>query len=142
VSDLVTPATPRLGEPPGCEEPERDEALGLVEAGRCALLKHPRAVQAMYRALVAEGRRFAETEQGRAWRARLEASEPIARARTLWEATTLNVLEAEPGGALPGALLDMLAHAISRGDLEDVLASHVEEIAAGPAGGEAGRLHA
>ena len=76
------------------------------------------AAQAAYRALVAEGRRYAETDEGRAWRARLDASETLRRLRPLWEAGTLNVLDGAEGSAIPSAFIELVAQALSRADLE------------------------
>ena len=99
-----------------------DLAARLVGWSQRLVLKYPSAAQAAYRALVAEGREFVTTAEGRAWRSRLEASDELRRLRPLWEAATLSVLDASEDTALPGQYIDLLAQALSRVDLEDVVA--------------------
>lgn len=90
----------------------------VVAEGQRLLFKHPVAAQRVYRALVAEGRRYAETEEGRAWRSRLQASPALRRLRPLWEAATFNVLEAEGDSILPTKLIELVAQALSHADIE------------------------
>jgi hypothetical protein len=115
--------TPLNGQPPDLIIPEDgdgdDELAGVITSMQRGLLKHPVAAQAAYRALVAEGRRFEATEEGRQWRARLEASPELSRLRSLWEAGTFNVLQADEEAPLPGALIDLIAQLASRADLEE-----------------------
>lgn len=86
------------------------------------LLEHPAAAQQLFSALVAEGRRYAETPDGAALAERLAGSELIRRARVLWEVATLNLLEESPPSVLPTRLLDVLAHAAAVEALEPFLA--------------------
>lgn len=96
-----------------------EEAVAAVIAqSQRILFKHPVAAQALYRALVAEGRQFATTSEGSAWRARLEASPAIRRLRPLWEAATFNVLEATGDSQLPSKLVELVAQALSHADME------------------------
>jgi len=95
----------------------------VIARGNRAVLKHPVAVQAAYRALVAEGRRFAKTDEGTMWRARLEASDAIRRASPLWEAATLNVLETSGDAALPSQLIELVAQALSHAGVEKIAAA-------------------
>lgn len=102
---------------------EEEQAVAdVVAEGQRFLFKHPVAAQALYRSLVAEGRRFAETDEGRAWRARLEASPAIRRLRPLWEAATFNVLEARGDSLLPSQLIELVAQALSHADIEKTTA--------------------
>lgn len=103
-----------------------DPVVRLVDQARRVVFKHPAAAQSAYRALVAEGRRYAKTPEGRAWRARLDASEALRRMRPLWEAATMNLLDGAEGAALPGAFIELLAQALSRTDLEAVTAALAE----------------
>jgi len=112
--------------------PDDDAAARLIAWVQRLLFKHPAAAQAAHRALVAEGRRFAETDEGRVWRARLDASETLRRCRPLWEAATLNVLDDDgDGDALPSQLIDLVAQAVSRGDLDAWTATLTEAAAFG-----------
>lgn len=97
---------------------DEEAVANVVAAGQRFVLKHPSAAQALYRALVAEGRRFAGSEDGHAWRARLEASPAIRRLRPLWEAATFNVLDATGESALPSKLVELVAQAVSHADIE------------------------
>lgn len=86
------------------------------------LLEHPAAAQRIFSALVAEGRRYAETPEGAALADRLAGSELIRRGRVVWEVTTLNLLEESPPAALPTRLLDVFARATAVEALEPFLA--------------------
>jgi hypothetical protein len=103
-----------------------DELSRLLFELRMIVLKHPVAAQAAFRSLVAEGRRFGETEEGRAWRARLERSELIRRGSTVLELGTLGMLDADSDQVLPTQLIDAFARAASRRDLEEALARRLE----------------
>jgi hypothetical protein len=102
------------------------ELSRLLRAGQRLVLKYPVAARALFRAFVAEGRRFAETAEGRVWKRRLARSRLIARGRVVWELTTLNLLD-EPGERLlPTALVEALARAATARDLEPLLAALLE----------------
>lgn len=103
-----------------------DELSRLLFELRWLVLKHPLAAQAGFRALVAEGRRFAETDEGRAWRARLAGSELVRRGTSIVELATLGMLDADADGVLPTQMIDAFARAASRRDLEDALARRME----------------
>ena len=75
----------------------------------------------MFAALVAEGRRYAATPEGEAWRARLAGTDLIHRARVVWDVTTLRALEDDPDTLLPTALVDAIVQAARRDDLEPFL---------------------
>lgn len=55
-------------------------------AWRRLLVQEPRRVHAVVRSLVVEGRRFAQTEEGRAWLEVLARSDWVRSARNLWDA--------------------------------------------------------
>ena len=100
---------------------EEDELLGVLRSAQAALLEHPVAAQALFRALVAEGRRYARTPEGARWREALRGSELVQRARVVWEVGTLNVLEEDPEVVVPSRVLDAIARAAARDDLEPLL---------------------
>ena len=97
---------------------DADPIARLVERAHRLLIKHPVAAQAAYRALVAEGARFAGTDEGKTWLARVEHSEQLRRLRPLWEAATLNLLDARSPSALPGQFIELVAHAIGQANIE------------------------
>lgn len=94
--------------------------LPLLRRLQLALLTHPAAAQAVFRALVREGRAFAQTDEGAAWRARIVNSEALQRGRTVWEGVTLNVFEAEGDRVLPSTLLDAFVAAAGFEGLESL----------------------
>lgn len=96
-----------------------DAGVALLREAQAVLVKYPIAAQAAFAALVREGRRFAATDEGRGWKARLAGSPLVAQARTLFEGLAGGVLH-EHGGALPSAYVDALIRALDR-DLERVL---------------------
>lgn len=107
------------------EEP-RDELSSLLVELRWLIVKHPIAARAAFRSLVAEGRRFAATEDGARWRRRLEGSPLIRRGRAVWELATLNMLDEDAARPLPTQLIDALCHAAARTDLEPALAHRLD----------------
>lgn len=109
----------------GIAEQPDDELGRMIEEVHGLLLKHPFAARGAFRALVAEGRRFAETEEGARWKRRLEGSELIQRGRSVWEIATGGMLDEAPT-LLPTQLIDLLAHAVTLDDLEPALARAVE----------------
>ncbi len=102
-------------------EPE-DELSSLLRDAQLLLLKYPVAAQAAFRAFVAEGRRFAETEEGKRWKGELAGSELIRRGRVVWEVGTLNILEEHAETAIPGKVVDAIVQATAERALEPLLA--------------------
>lgn len=96
-----------------------DGGVALLREAQAVLVKYPIAAQAAFAALVREGRRFAATDEGRGWKARLAGSPLVSQARTLFEGLAGGVLD-ERGGTLPSAYADALIRALDR-DLERVL---------------------
>ncbi len=92
-----------------------------------SLLRHPVAAQAAFSAIVAEGRRFAETEEGREWLLRLQDSDLARRGRVVWEVVTLKMLEERSPDPLPSAYLDALVKTCASEELEPLLARLFEE---------------
>lgn len=107
------------------DENADDEVGRLVTHAHAMLLKHPVASRAAFRALVAEGRRFAETDAGRVWKERLESSDLVERGRSVFEIASLGMLDDRPA-VLPTQFVDMIAYAVSVADLEPRLARAVE----------------
>ena len=99
----------------------QDEETRVLRSAQMLMLKHPVAAQAAFSALLAEGRSFAETAEGRRWKRRLTRSSLLHRARLVWEVTTLWMLEQEPSGVLPSAYLDALFMSASSEELEPLL---------------------
>ncbi|WP_437714795.1 hypothetical protein WMF45_50900 [Sorangium sp. So ce448] len=85
------------------------------------ILKYPFAAQALFSALVAEGRRFAQTKEGERLRAEIAQSELLERCQTVFQFVTHNVLEERAPDGLPSALLDAFIDVARRADLESLL---------------------
>jgi hypothetical protein len=97
------------------------EILGLLDGAQMAMIKHPTATQAAFAALVREGRRFAETAEGKGWLDVLSASSFMRQARWVWETTSLNMLEEDAGTIVPSTYLEALLRAAEVPDLEQLL---------------------
>ncbi len=110
-----------LGPPPEPPTPG-DDLPGLLRGLQGALLRHPIAAQALFAGLVAEGRRFAATPPGALWRDALADSQLLRRARPMFEAVTLGVLEEHPPTLVPTRLIDALCRATDVDHLEPLLA--------------------
>lgn len=102
---------------------ESDLLARLLRQGQQLLLRHPQGAATLVRALVAEGRRFAKTEEGRAWQEQLAGSDLIKKGHLIWQAYGLDTLAPEASGALPSKWLEMLIAAIGEAEVEEVLAS-------------------
>lgn len=101
--------------------PDDDLTRGL-RAGQQLLLQHPAATQALFRALVREGRAYAATDEGAALRQQVARSELLRRGRVVWEGVTLNILEEDGDSALPSSLLEAFMAAAQHPDAETLLA--------------------
>jgi hypothetical protein len=98
-----------------------DDLGELLERLRDVMARHPIAVQAAFAALAAEGRSFAETAEGAAWKERLVPSELFERVRLLWKSVGLYAFVERPTELLPSAFLEGAVRAASRGGLEALL---------------------
>lgn len=112
-----------------CED--RIQARLLLE-GQRLLVQHPQAARSLVRAFTAEGRRFAETPDGRAWKAILASSELVRRGLLIWEAYGLQALLETESTVIPSTWLDLLTAAVASPDLETILSTLiVEEVRGG-----------
>lgn len=98
-----------------------DDLARLLADLQLVLLKYPRATQAALRALVAEGRRFAETPEGRRWHARLAASALVRRGHVLWGGSLLDLFDPSEDRVVPTAYVDAVVAALARHDLQALL---------------------
>lgn len=106
---------------PEFEARDEDGLFAALRQAQQLILRYPVASQALFAALVAEGRAFAETPDGAALRDRLAGSDLVRRGRVVWEVGTLNVLEEQPQTVLPSKVMEALARAASVPDLEPML---------------------
>jgi hypothetical protein len=97
---------------------DADDPSDLLRELQLLLLRHPVAMQGLVRALVAEGRRFADTPAGARWQRRLMRSELVRRGRALWESSALGMIEERSATVLPSALLDAVLGALTAAEPE------------------------
>jgi hypothetical protein len=114
-------SNPDLGRRPDSAVSNDEELVQILREGQFLILRHPVAAQAALRALVAEGRRVAETADGRRWRDRLARSELIRRGRMIWQGSVLNMLEEDSPTPLPSAFLDAVLAASASENLPTLL---------------------
>jgi hypothetical protein len=103
-----------------------DELSKLLADLRWLTLRHPIAARSAVRSLIAEGRRFATTEEGAAWKARLSRSELVRRGQTVWDVGTLGSLDHDSEHCIPTQVIDAFARASARRDLETAVARRLE----------------
>jgi hypothetical protein len=106
---------------------EDDPLVELLREAQLALLRHPVASQTAIRALVAEGRRFARTPDGRRWAARLAGSELVRRGRAAWEGSALGMFEETSDTMLPSSLVDAIVSVLARVDPSGLMRGVLEE---------------
>jgi hypothetical protein len=92
----------------------------VLEAVQQAVFRYPVATKAAFRALVAEGRRYAGTAEGAELLVRLQGSAGVERARLVWDVLTVRAF-ADDGDALPAFFVDRLAEALRSDHLEPLL---------------------
>lgn len=111
-------------------EPE-DELHRQLRQLQYLILRYPVASQALFAALVAEGRQYAATDEGARWAAALTRSPAIERARVVWDVSTLRMLEDDPNTIVPSALLDGFIRAVGVEELEPFLSRMFEDVLRG-----------
>jgi hypothetical protein len=115
---------------------EDAEIAALLRLLQGAILEHPVAAQAIFAALVAEGRAFAATEEGAAWAKRLSSSRLVEKGRVVWEVATLDVLEEDRATVVPSRILDAFVKLTHEHAMETVLRRLYDDRA--PEGSDAG----
>jgi hypothetical protein len=103
-----------------------DETLGALVALQKAIFKYPLAIQAAFAALVAEGRAYAETEEGAQWHQRLCQAKRMGRARMVWEVLSLSAFTERYEGLLPTVFVDALIRTLKTRHLEPALSKVFE----------------
>jgi hypothetical protein len=89
----------------------------ILVAWRRLLVQEPRGVHAAVGGFVAEGRRFAETEEGQEWLEALSRSQRVRRGRVLWDLYASRPDEREPD-ITPSEWLSALLEALVSPELE------------------------
>jgi hypothetical protein len=96
-------------------------ARGTIRKLQRLIMVHPIAARAFVRAMIAEGREVAKTEQGRAWKKDLVGTPLFARVRVLWEACSLHMIEEDEAVLRPTVVLEAVLDAASDVALESSL---------------------
>jgi hypothetical protein len=107
--------------------PQRDESDATLAAVQDVVNRFPLAVQAAVRALVAEGRSYAQTDEGRELKARLVGTPLVRRLRTIWESVSEQAFVPDDRQVLPSVIIDRLAGIAAREDLDPLLSRFFEE---------------
>ena len=103
---------------PGSERGMYELLLGL----RRAVLGNPAAARAVHDLLVAEGRRYAQTEAGAELRDALVASEAADHLRRVWQTVSLDVLDGPaPPSMIPDAWAELLADVLTGRAIDDTV---------------------
>ena len=98
-----------------------EEDVAVLRSLQTLVLAHPVAAQALFSALVAEGRAFVVTPAGREWKERLSRSSLLHRARLVFETGTMWTLDDEHSGPLPSGYLDAVFMSASDGRMEEIM---------------------
>lgn len=112
---------------PTIEIPEDNPAEAMLAELHALVIRHPVAAQALFRALVHEGKAFARTDEGQAWAQRLGRSDLVRQGRVVWDAVSLNALDDRDEVVVPTAILDAFAKAIATSDLHALLARVLDQ---------------
>jgi hypothetical protein len=113
-------------------EDERSRTDALLLELRRALWRHPAAAQSLFTALVAEGRRFAATDDGRRWAERLERAEALDAVRVVWDLVTSRALDDDPRAVIPTVVAEAFVKAATDRSLEQIIAL----VSTGPSAGD------
>jgi hypothetical protein len=122
MQSLTDPQMPRL------VLTEENQTLSrLLVEGQHLLVKYPQAGRAILQAFVNEGRMYAATPEGQAWKERLAQSRLVRRGRFIWDAYSLDALLENDSDQMPSAWLDVILAAVANSDLETILSNLVVE---------------
>ena len=106
---------------------DSDALLRLLHFFQRLLVRNPQAARAIIQAIVAEGRRFAGTSDGRRWKQSLTTSALVQHGRLIWQAYGLDALLENEPALVPSDWLDYLIDVMERADLEAVLSQLMME---------------
>jgi hypothetical protein len=109
----------------GDDPDDLGEILGQLQS---IVVRYPIAAQAAFRALVAEGRAFAETEEGRELARSLADSRLVRRGRIAWDVVTARAFDDDPDVIVPSVFLDALARSAAVDALEPLLSRLFEQV--------------
>jgi len=106
---------------------ENEQLSDFLLAGQRFLMRHPQASRDVISGLLEEGRRFAQTPEGKAWMDALTHSELVKRSLMIWEAYGLDLLLETRPAVTPSTWLEMIVAAMANPDLESILSMLIVE---------------
>ena len=115
--------TPGVGDSPG---PDEAQLIFALETVHRAIFQYPMAIQAAFSALVVEGRRYAETDEGAVLCQRLGRARVMGRARILWDVLSMSAFTERNDGPLPSVFADTLVRALKSRHIEPLLSKILE----------------
>jgi hypothetical protein len=106
---------------------ENEQLSDFLLASQRFLMKHPQASREVISGFLEEGRRFAQTPEGKTWMEALAHSELVKRALMIWEAYGLDLLLETRPAVTPSTWLEMIVAAMANPDLESILSMLIVE---------------
>jgi len=100
---------------------------GLRRLQRMVLL-HPEAFRSAFQALVAEGRLFAMTDEGKRWQQRIRRSDFVARAQLVLNIATFWTTQDDAAEATPSALVEAIASAAQSSRRDELIERLLREL--------------
>lgn len=108
---------------------DNDLFIKLLRECQRFLIENPKAARTIARALVAEGKQFAQTEEGQRWKAIANESELVKSGRLIWQAYGLDTMVNEEPALTPSEWLDLIMEILNHVDLEAILSTlMIEEV--------------
>jgi hypothetical protein len=102
---------------------DNDLFIKLLRDCQRFLIENPKAARTIARALVAEGRQFAQTSEGQRWKAVAAESELVKHGRIIWQAYGLDAMANEEPALTPSEWLDLIMDILNHVDLEAILST-------------------
>jgi len=124
ILDLVERQAPQLLPAPPEDAGTERAIFDLLVGLRRAVLGSPAAARDLHDVLIAQGRRFAQTDDGARLRDALASSPAVDNLRVAWETVSLNVLDGPAApGCPPEAWAALFADAVVAQGIDDVVLS-------------------
>jgi hypothetical protein len=122
ILDMVERQAPHLLPAPPEDAGTERTVFDLLTGLRRAVLGSPAAARGLHDVLTAQGRRYAQTEEGARLRDALASSAAVENLRVAWETVSLNVLDGPAApGCPPDAWAALFADAVVAGGIDDAV---------------------
>ena len=107
---------------------DEDAVRMLLYIGRQFISQRPEILGPLVRGLIAEGKQFAETDDGEVWMVRLSDSRFIRQGRLLWHAAGLDAFVRDEPCEVPSELISGWIESLGTIDLDTVFTSLLEDM--------------